>query len=424
MFYVRAAWRTALASASLLLFLPLYAAEPLTLSDALRRAAVSHPDLQGFNAEHEAVKVHRSLATRSPNPEVGLLLEDAFGSGQRSGVKSAQWTLSFTQALELDGQRSGRLDVVDAQGAALILKQEQRRRDSLAEVTQRFIEAAVDRQRVVLAEKSFELAGRALESARSRVEAARAPIAERARARAALAQAVLEREHAEHEELSARVTLAVALGLREPDFGELQASFYDLPAIKPLEELRERLHNSPAAQARMAEAKVHEAEQRAALASAGLKPALTGGVRRYGSGDSNSGVGFVVGVSLPLFAGRAAGDQADAAAARYQQSEAENRGALLRADELLFEKYQELNHAREALRLLETEVLPAREEALQQTQYAYERGRYGYLELSQVLQERAAALRERADTAARFHSLLAELERITGETLVVVGSKS
>ena len=414
--YYRVVWSAAVVSAALLFSIPSRAEDSLTLSEALRRAAKTHPDLQGFNAELDGAKASRILAGRAPTPEAGLLLEDALGTGDRKAVDGAQWTLSFTQALELGEQRVGRLGLADAQTAAINARQLQRRRDAMAEVTQRFIEAAVDRQRLTLAEAEVDLAQRTLDGAQARVSAARAPVAERSRAQAALAQAKLEREHAEHEELSARVSLAVSLGQREPDFGDLQANLFALPAVRPLAELRERLQQSPEAQARLAEASVFEAERRAALASAGLRPTLTGGVRRYGAG--NDDVGFMVGFTVPLFAKRRASDEAGIAEARFEQSQAENRGALLRAEELLFERYQELNHAREAMRLLESEVLPAREEAFKQTQYAYDRGRYGYLELSQVLQERAAAQRDRLDTAARFHSLLAELERITGENFV------
>jgi cobalt-zinc-cadmium efflux system outer membrane protein len=391
------------------------AAEPLTLGEALNRASISHPDLQGFGAERAGVEAHRAAAGRGPAPEVGLLLEDAFGSGSRSGLDDAQWTLSLSQALELGEQRASRLGVADAKSAALTATQAQRRRDALAEVTQRFIEAAADHQRLQLAEQQVELAQQALDAARARVSSARAPVAEQSRARAALAQATLKREHAEHEEASARVALAVSLGSAEPDFGELQAQLFELPPVRPLAEARERLRQSPAAQARLAEAAVLEAEKRAALAAAGLRPTLTGGLRRYEQGDD---MGLVLGFNLPLGAGRRARDEADVAAARFSQSEAESRSALLRAEDLLFDRYQELGHAREALRLLDSEVLPALDEALKQTRYAYDRGRYGYLELSQVLSERAAALSERLDTATHYHSLLAELERITGESLI------
>ncbi|HSW11750.1 MAG TPA: TolC family protein [Solimonas sp.] len=412
--YFPVAWRSAVALMALLAS-PLWASEPLTLREALRRAEAAHPDLQGFGPERAGADAGRSLAGRVPMPELSLLLEDALGSGSRSSLDSAQWTLGFSQALELGGQRSGRLDLADVRSAALSASQEQRRRDALAEVAQRFYEAAADRERLRLAEEQVELARKTLAAADERVRSARAPVAERARAQAAMAQAVLEREHAEHEELSARVSLAVAMGTPEPDFGELQALLFELPPLRSLPELRQRLQQSPAARARLAEAAVLDAERRAALAAGGLRPTLTAGARRYEDADD---VAAVLGLSLPLFAGRRAGDEAAIVAARQGQGEAESRAALLRAEEALFERYQELGHAREALRLLDTEVLPARREALKQTQYAYDRGRYGYLELSQVLQELVGARRERLDTAVRYHSLLAELERITGENLI------
>ena len=391
-------------------------AGPLTLREALRRAALAHPDLQGFTAEREGLAASKALAGRSPTPEVGLLLEDAFGTGNRQALDGAQWTLSFTQALEIGEQRAGRLALADARSDALSATQAQKRRDAYAEVAQRFIEAAADDQRRLLAEEQVELAQKAFEAAQARVRAARAPLAEQSRARAALAQATLEREHAEHEELSARVALAVSLGRPEPDFGELQARLFDLPPVRPLDELRERLKQSPAAQARLAEAAVFKAERRAALASAGFRPTFTGGLRRYDAG--NDDLSLMVGISVPLFARRKAGDEAAIAIAQLAKSDAENRAALLRAEELLYDRYQELGHAREALRLLDTEVLPARDEALAQTQYAFDRGRYGYQELALALQERASAQRERLDTAAHYHSLLAELERLTGERLI------
>jgi cobalt-zinc-cadmium efflux system outer membrane protein len=410
-------WRAAAAiAAAALLAAPLASAlDPLTLSQALQRAATSHPDLLGFDSERSGIEAQKALAGRSPTPELGLLLEDAFGDSPRSGLDSAQWTLSLSQALELEDQRTSRLSAAEARAAALASSQTQRRRDAMAEVTQRFIEAATDQQRLRLAEEQVELAKQALEAASARVSSARAPLAEQSRAQAALSQATLKREHAEHEAASARVALAVTMGSSEPDFGELQADLFILPAVVSLDDARKLLTTSPAAQARMAEAAVHQAEQRAALAAAGLRPTLTGGLRRY---EQDDGMGMMLGFSLPLGAGRRARDEASIAAARFSQSEGENRAAHLRAEELLFDRYQELGHAREAMRLLDSEVLPALDEAHKQTRYAYDRGRYGYLELAQVLSELYVAQRERLDTAAHFHSLLADLERITGHSLI------
>lgn len=226
-------WRNAAVAAALLFAAPSMAAGSLTLQEALRRAEATHPDLQGFSAEREAAAAGRVSAGRSPSPEVSILLEDALGNGSRRGLDASQWTLSFSQALELGGQRAARLSLADARLTALSAHQEVRRRDALAGVAQRFYEAAVDRERLRLAEEQVELARKTLRAAEDRVSSARAPVAERARAQAAVAQATLEREHAEHEELTARVSLAVSMGSSEPDFGDLEASMFTLPALRP-----------------------------------------------------------------------------------------------------------------------------------------------------------------------------------------------
>lgn len=408
-------WLAALAAASLLHPAAVPATEPLTLAAALHRAADAHPDLQGFTAETRSAGARLSLAGLGPAPEVGLLFEDAFGTGSRAGIGGAQATLSYSQALELGGQRRGRLALAEAQRTALDARQAQRRRAALVEVTQGYIEAAADQTRVQLSARQVELAEQALAAASARVRAARAPLAEASRARAALAQARLEHEHAEHEAQSARVALAVMFGTPQPDFGVLQTDLYALPRLPPLSALRQSLAGSPEALARIAERAVHEAEGQAASTAAGLRPSLTGGLRRYEDGDD---LALMAGLSLPFGVRRRAEQEAQLAEARAAQAAAENRAAVLRAEEALFDRYQELVHAREALRLLDTEVIPALDESLQQTRYAYERGRYGYRELAEALGEHAAAQRQRLDAAARYHRLLAELEGLTGEALI------
>jgi cobalt-zinc-cadmium efflux system outer membrane protein len=57
------------------------------------------------------------------------------------------------------------------------------------------------------------------------------------------------------------------------------------------------------------------------------------------------------------------------------------------------------------------------EEALQETQYAFERGRYSYLELVDAQREYLAVQRERIDAAALAQVLAIEIERLTNAPL-------
>lgn len=84
---------------------------------------------------------------------------------------------------------------------------------------------------------------------------------------------------------------------------------------------------------------------------------------------------------------------------------------------MVFGLYQELLASRGRFEALRADAIPQAEQALQQTQLGYERGRFSYLELvtaqQEVLELRAAII----DAAAETHRVRAEIERLTGEAL-------
>src|SRR5687768_16440169 len=72
----------------------------LGLQDAIVRSLQSNPDLKAFAYELEAQLGRVRQAGARPGPEVGLLVENALGSGQRSGFDSAETTLSLGFIIE------------------------------------------------------------------------------------------------------------------------------------------------------------------------------------------------------------------------------------------------------------------------------------------------------------------------------------
>mgnify|MGYP003417097193 CR=1 FL=1 len=133
---------------------------------------------------------------------------------------------------------------------------------------------------------------------------------------------------------------------------------------------------------------------------------------------------------LALAAGTALGQGADVkfkrsslAMGKYK-AEAERldaRQALTSLDayQLLFARYQELEHARHEVETMRGRMIPLAEKALASAEQGYEEARFSFL---QVTQARALTLdleRDAIDAAARYHHLLADIERATavsGET--------
>jgi outer membrane protein, heavy metal efflux system len=409
----RHAWRAAcvtfLAAAA-----TVAAAEPLTLAEAVERTLAGNPDLGIFVFRQRAQQARNETAALRPPFEMRAELQDVLGTGRTNGFDSAEATFSLSQLIELGDKQPLRVAaaseasrLVDAERAAAGL-------DVLTEVTRRFIHVAADQEHLELTRRATTLATETVDATSARVTAARAPEVELRRARIALARANVEQEHAEHELLSSRRKLAAMWGAAEPEAERVAADLYALPELDTLESLLARLERSPDFLRFATEARVRDAEIRLAEAQARSNVTVNAGVKRL---QQTQDTAFVFGFTMPLSAGqRARGAIAEAAALR-EQTDAEREAHRVRAEAQVFELYQELRHALTEAEVLRTSVLPEMEAALEATRYAFERGRYSYLEWVDAQQELFEVQRALIEASANAHLFRAEIERLTGESL-------
>ncbi len=286
--------------------------------------------------------------------------------------------------------------------------------DALAEVARRFIHVASDQQQLELTELATRLAQETVTEVERRVEAARSPAVELSRARIVLSRARVEQEHAEHELLTSRRRLAAMWGERDADFERVEADLFRMPVVADYDALAARLSSGPEFLTFASEARQRDAEVQLAMARARASVTWSAGVRRL---QRDGDVALVAGISIPLFnAQRARPAIAEAQAARSAVS-ARQHAAQVRAEASLFELVQELRHAITETQLLRDEVMPLMDEALQATQYAWERGRYSYLEWTEAQRERVAVQRALIEAAANAQIFQVEIERLTGAAL-------
>jgi outer membrane protein, heavy metal efflux system len=393
-------------------------AEPLTLSAAMKRALDQNPELQGFAFELRAQEARIGEAGLRPVTSAEALLEDAGGTGDRRGLDAAQTTLSLSHIFELGGKREGRVAVAEAARSRMQTELAARQLDVVAEVARRFIETLHEREGLRIAEEGTRLAERTREAASRRAQAALAPAAEIARAEVRVSQAMLELEHAEHELESSRVFLAAAMGERTVRFGDAVGDLFATNAITPLDELLERVEQSPELVRFADEARLRDAELR--LAELKRRPDIRGqlGVRRYEQGDD---VALMAGVSVPLQSARRATYGIDIARADRARTDAEREAALLRVQAQLRAQYREIEHLQLESRTLRETIVPQLQNALERTELAFQRGRYSYLELTDAQRELLNARGRLSDVAANIHILRVEIERLTGQSIETIG---
>lgn len=388
--------------------------QQISLAQAVELALRRNPELIASAYELSAAQARILQAGVRPNPELGLELENFAGSGSVRGADALETTLSLSQVVELGGKRQQRVAVAETDLELAAIEQRARQLDVLAEVARRFIDVVASQERARFAEQSVQLAQRTLEVISARVEAARSPEAERSRARIALTRAQVEQAQARSELAAARYALVALWGDEQPTFAAAQANLFSFPPLRDFESLLAGLESNPDFVRFASKARLRDAEVRLAQAQARPDITFSLGVRRFEEINDTALVGgFSIG--LPVF-NRNRGAIREAQV-RRAQSEAEREAAFARARAALFGLFQEVGAARLRSDTLRSEAIPQARTALKQTQYAYDRGRFSYLELVTAQQELLALQEAAIDAAADHHRLRAEIERLTSEPL-------
>lgn len=388
--------------------------DALSLAQAIAATIAHNPELESSAFTLRAADARIAQATVKPNPELSLQFENFGGSGRVSGTDAMETTFMLSQVVELGDKRDARTQAARDGYAVLSVEGEARRLDILAEVTRRFIHVAADQEEAALAQHATALAETTLRAVDARVRAAKSPAVELNRAQILLTRAQVAEEHSEHELLSSRRKLAAMWGDIAADFGDVRADLLQLPRPGNFDALLARLKTNPDFTRFAHEQRLRDAELRLAETRRAPNLEIGAGIRQLQETDDHA---FVVSVSMPLFTGSRSSGAIAEASARQAQVSIDERGALLRAQAQLFELHQELKHALTEASVLRTKILPQTESILQQTEYAYQRGRYSYVDWIAAQRELLDARRSLIEASANAHRYVAEIERLTGESL-------
>lgn len=396
-----------------------HAGSPLTLQQAITAALQGNPQLQTFAFQFRAGDARIRQAGLRPAPEISVDLENFAGSGETRGFDAAETTFALSQVIELGGKRDTRINAAQAGRNALDIERQSAQLDVLAEVTRRFIAVAQRQQQVRLARSAAEFAAKTVSASEHRVNAAKAPHAELDRARIARDRFRLEERAAEVDLDTARKQLAATWGESQPVIdgqviGEVQADLFALPPTGDFAELATRLAANPDFLRFASDARLRDAELR--LAASQRKPDVTlaAGVRQLQDTDDQA---FVASLTIPLYSGRRAESLVAEAQANREFVDAERHVAEVKAQATLYELHQQLTRAVQEARSLQDDIRPRSAEALKETEYAYARGRYSYLELVDAQREYLAVQAALIEAAASAHILRAEIERLTNAPL-------
>ena len=392
--------RAALLAGALLAASGTASAAPVTLAEALSQGKQS-PRIAQARAQAQAAEARARQAGVSPNPEIGLEVENFAGTGPYRNVRRAETTLEVSQRFELGGKRGARVAVARAERDFALLAFKRVEADLSRDIRAAHAELRAADDLAVLARDNVGQARELARTAALLVDAGRDPPLRKLRADALLAEARAEEARAFGELLAARRLLADLIGSSDPEISA--AVVADDAALTSLDPEFVSLDEQLAA----AERDAARARIRVATASAVPDVTASGGVRRI---NDDRETAFVAGVSIPLpirdrNRGGIAAAEADSLAAEASLAQARLQARRSRHDARML-----LGAADERLAVLSGPLLAQAEEAVRLARLGYAAGKFSLIELldaqAALTGARTALIEARLDRARALGALI------------------
>lgn len=377
----------------------------LSLQQALVEAEARAPTILAARARVEAAQARIRQAGFRFNPELSVEVANFLGTGELSGLRQTEATVSLNQRLDVSGRRRTRVAVAQAEVAAEQLRLAIARADLAQAVRQQFARAVTARDRLRIAEENEFNARELARVTDILVREGREPPLRGTRARSAAAQALADLEGARAEETAARGTLGSLFGVTTPP-ASVTGALVDLQpsSVDPEQSLDVRLAE--------VQRLVADAEVGSQVAQGRMDPAVGLGIRHTReTGD----FALVGGFSMPLqIFDRNQGNVA-AAQSNVRAAEANLANVMATARVRTQNAIIAVDAAEARVQALEGAAVPEASEALRLAQLSYQEGRATLLELLDAQNAYRTAQLALIDARLALATATAELGRVAAQ---------
>lgn len=387
----------------------------MTLQSAIQRTLANSPELHEFTYKQQAIEGEIKTASLKPALNVGIEVENFLGTGEVSGIKDTELTLTLSSVIELGNKLHSRKAFAKAQSTLVEAQKQVHTLDVLAEVTRRYIDVLAQ-QALIDAQKDAEtLARYTYQAVTKRVDAGASPAFEQKRAEAALARARLDVVTAQQTKQAMINSLAIMWGEKDPSFTDVEGDLFVLQSSPSLTALFTTLMDSPNLEIYAQASRLQASQVRLTQAANQSDLSWTAGIRRMNGIDETA---FVAGVSMPLFAGDRNLGEYEKQRAIQTQLEQQKESATQSLYHQLNMALMVRNNALLNVQTLQNSIIPPLVQALELVEQAYINGRFSYLEWVSTRQELLNAKQALIQSAKQAHQRGADIESLTAQPLV------
>ncbi|NQY17216.1 TolC family protein [Alteromonas sp.] len=388
--------------------------ETLTLEDTIRMTLANNPSLYEFEFKQRVIDGESKTAALKPALSAGVELENLLGTGEVSGIKELEVTLTLSSVLQLNDKPAARLNVLSERRIQQDVEKQIRTLDILGELNRRYIKVLVLQASLEVIKDAETLALYTLNAVTKRVEAGASPLLEQKRAQAALAQAKLDVSLAQQDLRFGLRSLSIMWGEQTPSFKRVEGDLFAFNKIASFDALAVAIQSGPHINLFAKQSRVQAAQLRLAQANNLADIEWSAGLRRMQGIDETA---LVAGISVSLFQKERNLGEYEAHRARLDAIELQKQSNLR---SLLHSVNQALGEHTRALLEVETiqlNVIPPLKEALDLVESAYLEGRFSYLEWVTTRQEFLTTRLTLIEAASQVHLSKTEIETLTGLAL-------
>ncbi|WP_160178862.1 TolC family protein [Paraglaciecola mesophila] len=386
----------------------------MTLQSAIQRTLTNSPELHEFTYRQQAVEGEIKTASLKPEVTAGIELENFLGTGDVSGTKDTEMTLTLSSVIELGNKLNSRKEFTKAQSTLVEAQKQVQTLDVLAEVTRRYIDVLAQQALIDAQQETETLARYTYQAVTKRVDAGASPVFEPQRAEAALARARLDVVTAQQTKQAMIKSLAIMWGEKNPTFTGVEGDLFTLQSSPSLTSLFNTLLDSPNLEVYTKESRLQASQVRLTQAANQSDLSWTAGIRRINGIDDTA---FVAGVSMPLFAGNRNIGEYEKQRAVQGQLEQQKQSATQNLYHQLNMALVARNNALLNVQALQDSIIPPLVQALELVEQAYINGRFSYFEWVSTRQELLNAKQALIQSAKQAHQRGADIEALTGQPL-------
>ncbi|NGP87971.1 TolC family protein [Fodinibius halophilus] len=388
--------------------------DTLTFSDALSKALLENPRLQGYGWQVRVKEAERIQASLLPNPQLNAEMENFGGTGPFEGYDSREVTVKLGQKILLGADRLKRKRLAGTQKELAGWDYETQKLDVLTGVTKAYISAMEAQRQWQQQQELVDVAQNLYNSISAQVKAGKVPKLAQTKAQVELSRAKIDLENARNQWESARSSLAAYWGNKQPQFEQLKGQLSMPSEVPKYAKVQTYIQQNPDV-ARWA-TELQQRESALDLEQAKGIPDITvsGGYKH--AEDLGAGAA-IVGVSMPLpFFDR---NQGNIRALKYELNRAEwhREATLIQTYKTLRVAYNRLRSSAHEVKQLHEQVLPGAKTAFEAAQTGYRQGKFDYLEVLDAQRTLFSTRTRYIQALAEYNRAVAEVERLIGTPL-------